>query len=205
MVKFCSECGFENKEDAQFCKKCGKPFDSLKNTAHKNQNNNKPKNNNVLIIAVAAVICVAIVAGAFVLMNNNSGDGTNILPSVGSNNNSSDVNNVSTNLDSNNDSQTQKSWKLIDTYTGDGSGTKSIPVPAGHIKIKLSAYPIKNYATNHLYVDGSNGESGGVDWGSTSDVETKSDSFEYSSNSEVEFTIDYYETVSWEVKVYQYC
>jgi hypothetical protein len=70
--------------------------------------------------------------------------------------------------------------------------------------IKLSAYPIKNYATNHLYVSGSNGMSGGVDWGSHSDVETRSDSFSYTSSSAETFTIDYYETVSWEVEFYRY-
>ena len=79
-----------------------------------------------------------------------------------------------------------------------------LEVPAGKIMIELSAYPIKNYATNHLYVSGSNGASGGVDWGPTSDVETRSDSFDYDSSSSQTFTIDYYETVSWEVTFYRY-
>ena len=67
-----------------------------------------------------------------------------------------------------------------------------------------SAYPIKNYATNHLTVSGSNGESGGVDWGSKSAVETRSDSFTYTSDTSETFTIDYYETVSWEVEFLRY-
>ncbi|MBP3226608.1 MAG: zinc ribbon domain-containing protein, partial [Methanobrevibacter sp.] len=98
----------------------------------------------------------------------------------------------------------KKSWESIGSYSGSGSGSKTISVPEGKIMVKLSAYPIKNYATNHLYVSGSNGESGGVDWGSKSAVETRSDSFTYTSSSEETFTIDYYETVSWEVEFYRY-
>ena len=48
---------------------------------------------------------------------------------------------------------------------GSFSGSKTISVPAGQIKIEISAYPIKNYATNHLTISGSNGESTGVYWG----------------------------------------
>ena len=51
---------------------------------------------------------------------------------------------------------------------------------------------------------GSNGESAGVDWGSTSAVETRFDSLTYTSSSEETFDIDYYETVSWEVNIYRY-
>lgn len=97
-----------------------------------------------------------------------------------------------------------KSWESIGSYSGSGTGSESIKIPSGKIKIELSAYPIKNYATNHLYVTGSNGESAGVDWGSTSAVETRSDSLTYTSSSEETFDIDYYETVSWEVNIYRY-
>ena len=97
-----------------------------------------------------------------------------------------------------------KSWESIGSYSWSGTGSESIKIPSGKIKIELSAYPIKNYATNHLYVTGSNGESAGVDWGSTSAVETRSDSLTYKSSSEETFDIDYYETVSWEVNIYRY-
>ena len=97
-----------------------------------------------------------------------------------------------------------KSWVSIGSYSGSGSGSKTINVPEGTIKVELSAYPIKNYATNYLYVTGSNGKSGGVDWGSTSAVATRSDSFSYTSSSSETFTIDYYETVSWQVNFYRY-
>ena len=93
---------------------------------------------------------------------------------------------------------------LIGSYSGDGSGSQKIEVPDGKIMVKLSAFPIKNYADNHLYVTGDNGQSGGVDWGPESDVETRSDSFTYISSSSDTFTIDYYETVSWDVEFYRY-
>lgn len=108
---------------------------------------------------------------------------------------------TSTSQKSASSSQNDEKWVTVDTYSGSGSGSESITIPAGKIMVKLSAYPIKNYATNHLYVTGSNGESGGVDWGSTSAVETKSDSFTYNSNSPETFTIEYYETVNWEVEI----
>ena len=97
-----------------------------------------------------------------------------------------------------------KDWVSIGSYSGSGSGSETISVPEGKIMVKLSAYPIKNYATNHLYVTGSSGDSGGVDWGSKSAVKTKSDSFTYESSSEEVFTIDYYETVDWQVEFFRY-
>ena len=97
-----------------------------------------------------------------------------------------------------------KEWVSIGSYSGSGSGSQDITVPEGNIKVEISAYPILNYATNHVYVTGSNGVSGGVDWGPKSDVETRYDSFTYTSSSEEVFTIDYYETVSWNVEFYRY-
>ena len=49
-------------------------------------------------------------------------------------------------------SSESKSWESIGSYSGSGSGSQTIKVPEGKIMVKLSAYPIKNYATNHLYV-----------------------------------------------------
>lgn len=97
-----------------------------------------------------------------------------------------------------------KSWKLIDSFSGSGSGSESYSIPAGKIKVKISAYPIKNYATNHLYVSSTTGNSAGVDWGSKSAVETRYDSMTFDSSGGDTIDIDYYETVSWNVDVYQY-
>ena len=101
-------------------------------------------------------------------------------------------------------SKNSGSWVSIGSYSGSGSGSESITVPEGKIKVELSAYPIKNYATNHLYVTSSSGDSGGVDWGSNSAVETRSDSFTFTSKGSETLDIDYYETVSWEVEIYKY-
>ena len=95
-------------------------------------------------------------------------------------------------------------WTSVGSYSGSGTGHESVSVPAGQIRVELSAYPIKNYATNHLYVTSSSGDSGGVDWGSTSAVETRSDSFTFTSSSSQTLSIDYYETVEWNVEIYRY-
>lgn len=94
--------------------------------------------------------------------------------------------------------------EIIGSYSGSGSGSQAVSVPAGKIMVKITAYPIKNYATNHLYVSGSNGQSAGVDWGSRSAVASRYDSLTYESSSSETFNIDYYETVSWSVEFYKY-
>ena len=65
---------------------------------------------------------------------------------------------------------------IINTYTGDGLGSKLITVLAGDIKIEISVYPIKNCADNYLYIIGSDGESVTQNWNSNSAVERNYDS-----------------------------
>ena len=207
----CSKCGFENKDKAKFCTKCGSSLvvESAPTAPAKSDNTK------YIIIALVAVIIVLAGVIGYVALNGNS-------DSVQSNDNSQDsanteeVQSADDSSEDNDDSDSaktttvssskskSKNWELIGSYSGSGSGSKTINVPEGDIRVELSAYPIKNYATNHLYVTGSNDVSGGVDWGPKSDVETRSDSFTYTSSSEEEFTIDYYETVSWEVYFYRY-
>ena len=198
----CNNCGFENKNSAKFCSKCGQ---SLNQAAPKKETSNSK----VIIAALVIIIIIlAVTIGYFALSNNAQSSVSQSQPSSGSQNSSS----VSTGSDSqqttsqssSSSSGDSKEWKLIGSYSGSGSGSQSISVPAGQIMIKLSAYPIKNYATNHLYVTGSNGESAGVDWGSNSAVATRSNSLSYTSSSPQTFTIDYYETVSWQVDFYRY-
>ena len=88
-------------------------------------------------------------------------------------NNNDSQNSVDKKSSKSTSSEKSESWESIGSYSGLGMGSESITIPAGKIKIELSAYPIKDYATNHLYVTGSNGESTGVDWGSTSAVEAR--------------------------------
>lgn len=201
----CDSCGFENKDSAKFCSKCGVSLEVAPTPP-------EPKNSNskvVIALLIVIIVVLAAVIGYFALANNAFGNNSQAQPASGSANSSNTSSGgessqqVNTSESSSSSSPT-KQWVLIGSYSGSGSGTKSINVPAGEIMVKISAYPIKNYATNHLHVSGSNGQSCGVDWGSHSDVETRSDSVSYTSSSPQTFTIDYYETVSWQVDFYRY-
>lgn len=207
----CSKCGFENKDKAKFCTKCGS---SLTQVNVETPAPIKSGNSKYIIIALIAVIILLVGCMAYFALGMGSSDSQDAadsqqsadsqqVDSVDNKDSDSDDEDVHTETISSTKSKS-KSWELIGSYSGSGSGSQSISVPEGDIKVELSAYPIKNYATNHLYVTGSNGKSGGVDWGSTSAVETRSDSFTYSSSSSETFTIEYYETVSWEVYFYRY-
>jgi predicted nucleic acid-binding Zn-ribbon protein len=213
----CSKCGFENKDKAKFCTKCGNSL-VVQTPASAPA---KSDNTKYIIIALIAVIVVLVGTIGFFALNNNSGNvqsadasqesaDSQDVKSVDDSGDDSDEDDsakttkVSSSKSSSSSKSDSKDWVSIGSYSGSGSGSESITVPEGKIMVKLSAYPIKNYATNHLYVTGSNGESGGVDWGSKSAVETRSDSFTYTSDSEEVFTIDYYETVSWEVEFFRY-
>lgn len=202
----CKNCGFENKDTAKFCTKCGNSLTVQNDGESKNTEN--PKSNSKLVITVLIAVIILLVGaiGYFVITS-----GAN--PFVSKDNSIDDDSQDDSSVDNSDDKSTSdsssksnqpKSWKSIGKYSGSGSGSQTVKVPAGNIKVVLSAHPIKNYATNHLYVSGSNGKSGAVDWGSTSPVESRSDSFTYKSSSTQTFTIDYYETVSWEVEFFRY-
>ncbi len=205
----CENCGFENKDTAKFCTKCGASFVEQPPTPPEGpkETNNTTK---YVIIALVIVIIMLVAGLSYFAGSMNSNDvasdaavqNDTASQSDGSDD-SQESQSTSTQTTSSSSSKS-KSWEIIGTYSGSGSGSQTIEVPSGQIMVKLSAYPIKNYATNHLYVSGSNGQSGGVDWGSHSDVETRSDSFSYTSSSSETFTVDYYETVSWEVEFYRY-
>lgn len=203
----CHNCGFENKDSAKFCSKCGVSLEAVPKPV-------EPKNNNskiVIAVLIAVIVILAVSIGYFALGNNALGSNSHVQPASGSsgsaNTSSSDSSGGSQQANTTQTSSSSapaKNWVLIGSYTGSGSGSKTINVPAGDIKVEISAFPIKNYATNHLYVSGNNGKSCGVDWGSNSAVETRSDSLSFSSSSPTTFTIDYYETVSWQVDFYRY-
>ena len=201
----CSKCGFENKDNAKFCTKCGGKLIEENNPPAVNQSSNNSK----IIVALLIVIIIILVAvtGSFVMTNHSDYSSTSDASS-GSVKTSQDAsgdeeNNQQTTQSADSSKSKTKSWESIGRYSGSGSGSQKIDVPSGKIMVKLSAFPIKNYADNHLYVTGSSG-TGGVDWGPTSDVETRSDSFECTLSSSETFTIDYYETVSWEVEFFRY-
>lgn len=200
----CENCGYENKDKAKFCTKCGAVLNNPEPDANDNASNNTKYVIIALIIVIVVLVgCIGYFAGT---INNHSDSANDASSQSASSSQSSDSaeESQSTVSESSSSSSESKSWESIGSYSGSGSGSQTVKVPAGQIMVKLSAYPIKNYATNHLYVSGSNGKSGGVDWGSYSDVETRSDSFTYTSSSSETFEIDYYETVSWEVEFYRY-
>lgn len=200
----CENCGFENKDTAKFCTKCGAVLETPKKPDDGTKSNSNTK---YIIIALAIVIVVLVGCVGYFAGTMNLSDGSAQDNSAQSTSSSQDSSNSASESQSSASESTSsggsKSWESIGSYSGSGSGSQTVKVPAGQIMVKLSAYPIKNYATNHLYVSGPGG-SGGVDWGSYSDVETRSDSFSFTSSSSGTYTIDYYETVSWEVEFYRY-
>ncbi|WP_405298717.1 zinc ribbon domain-containing protein [Methanobrevibacter sp.] len=220
----CSKCGQENKHEAKFCTKCGNPLSAPAGGVSENGSGIDSK---YIIIALIVVILLLVGVIGYFALNSGSGVGDASSQSSADSDKVQSDDNSGDSSDSNSDSSKKttesssdsskktsekssssesksKKWVSIGSYSGSGSGSKTIKVPEGKIKVELSAHPILNYATNHLYVSGTNGESGGVDWGPKSPVETRSDSFKFTSDSEEEFTIDYYETVSWEVEFFRY-
>lgn len=76
---FCDHCGAENKDDAKFCKSCGKPLSHETNPvkpADPSQSVKKPVLKNavigigVLAIMLTAIICIAINTGKTINLNN---------------------------------------------------------------------------------------------------------------------------------------
>ena len=202
---FCPKCGKAIKDDVKFCKYCGTQISKNNQSVNVNSDtsfDSKNKDNTKILavaIVVAAIVLVALVFAALSLTSDNSGDDAK---AVEANNESSVV--VTSSSSQSSSVSAEKSWVSVGSFSGSGSGSQSISVPSGQIRIDISAFPIKNYATNHLYLTGSNGESAGVDWGSTSAVASRSDSVSFTSSSTTTFTIDYYETESWSVEVYRY-
>ena len=193
----CPHCGSLNKDDAKFCKNCGNHINNSslayqdkfgKNKSVKDEGSSKSKN--ILIVCITVIICVAIVAGALIYMNGNSDDGAVVNDTVNTTNQSINV--------------TPKSWKLVDSYMGSGTGVETYDIPEGKIKVKIFAYPKKNYADNYLDVSSSTGDSIYVEWGSDSPVKTKSDEMTFTSSGGDSIRVDYYETVDWKVEIYKY-
>ena len=200
----CNNCGFDNKNTAKFCSRCGASLEETVNPPKETSDNNQ---NTKIIIAVLVIVVLilAVVVGFFAINSFNNSNLAQSESSQSSQQSSSQSNSTSEQPQKTTPTTSEaKEWKLIGSYSGSGTGSKSINVPPGQIMIKISAYPIKNYATNYLYVTGPSGESVGVDWGSNSPVQTRSNSMTFTSSSSKVFTIKYYETVSWNVEFYRY-
>lgn len=202
---FCPKCGKAIKDDAKFCKYCGTQISKNNQSVNVNSDtssDSKNKNNTKILAVAIVVAAIVLVALVFAALSLTSDDGGDDAKAVEANNESSVV--VTSSSSQSSSVSAEKSWVSVGSFSGSGSGSQSISVPAGEIRIDITAFPIKNYATNYLYLIGSNGESAGIDWGSTSAVASKSDSVSFTSSSTTTFTIDYYETESWSVEVYKY-
>ena len=174
----CKKCGFENKDTAKFCSRCGQEIETVDVPPKTTSSNN----NNSIIIIVALLVVILILAGAIAFFMFNSSN-SQAVPASNSDSGSDSSENSSQQTTPTTSPAPKKEWKLIGSYSGSGTGSQSISVPPGQIMIKISAYPIKNYATNHLHVSGPNGEYVGVDWGSTSAVETRSNTITVTTSS----------------------
>lgn len=113
---YCPKCGFENRDDARFCKKCGNPF----NTSPNNIDNSS--NNNLLIIVITVIVIIAIIAGTVIFLTNDGFTSQNTLDNISEENNTSNENSVNTTQTvSSNDGD----LKIIS-----GSFTTGSPLPA---------------------------------------------------------------------------
>ena len=75
---FCSKCGFDNKDDARFCKKCGNQLNNQSinqniTELNKNQNLEEKGNNKLLIVCISIILIVLIIAGTLFLLSNENG------------------------------------------------------------------------------------------------------------------------------------
>ena len=160
----CSKCGYENKDKAKFCTKCGSSLVAPDPDAPKSES----RNTKYIIVALIAVIILLVgVIGYFALgdsgsvqsNDNSQSDSSQQDDSVDSSDDESDdsddakTESVSSSKSSSSKTTKSKSWESIGSYSGSGSGSETINVPEGKIMVKLSAYPIKNYATIYMYQD----------------------------------------------------
>ncbi len=107
---FCKKCGFNNKDGAKFCQKCGHPLNDLRDINKSAQNNdNSSKNNNYLIIACIIIIAIVLLgSAAFVFSSNNQNnnlDGNNMVGNDSSITNSSKTSSSETNPSNANSSE----------------------------------------------------------------------------------------------------
>ncbi|WP_323735866.1 zinc ribbon domain-containing protein [Methanosphaera sp. ISO3-F5] len=136
---YCQKCGYENKESAKFCKKCGTALTihaSLKNhNPTSRTDNNSSKNNKIIIISITIIIISLIIAGSILYMSENNSKTENIS----SNNENNAVNsNVSSNENLNDN------LKIIS-----GSFSTATPLPA---KTYITVYVGDNHAGENVKI-----------------------------------------------------
>ena len=120
----CENCGFENNDKAKFCTRCGESLANqrkISTTQQQNGNNTK-----YLIVGLTAIIIILICVIGYFAINLN--DNSSYQVTDYSSNDS--VNSASSGSTSTTESG---EWKLIGSYSGSGSGSQAVSVPAGKI------------------------------------------------------------------------
>lgn len=89
---FCPNCGFNNVEEARFCKKCGTQLNPQNNIKY--TNNSSSDNKNLIIICITVIVILCIVAGTYIMLSQNANTGENLNTSMPIQNKSIRVNSV---------------------------------------------------------------------------------------------------------------
>ena len=77
---FCGNCGFENDDNANFCKKCGNSLNNFNNTPQSDSyiedtgDNSSSEKKNLIIISITILIILAIISGTIIFITNNNVD-----------------------------------------------------------------------------------------------------------------------------------
>lgn len=117
---YCPNCGYENRDNARFCKKCGTMFNATpNNNVHPSNNHLNSSNNNLLIIGITVIIIIAIIAGTVIFLSNDGFTSQNSLNNISEQNNTNNQN--STQADNSNNN----GLKIIS-----GTFTTGSPLPA---------------------------------------------------------------------------
>ncbi len=75
---FCRNCGFENEDNANFCKKCGTSLNNFNNTIQNDSHipetadNSSTEKKNLIIISITILIILAIISGTIIFITNNN-------------------------------------------------------------------------------------------------------------------------------------
>ena len=142
---FCSKCGFENKDSAQFCKNCGEALNihaNVKKTnfTSKKSNKNSPNNNKIIIIVSVIIISILLVGVLFYMSNSNLSN--NNAP-IKETENSKNIN-TTVNDNTEDSTATDNSLKIIS-----GSFSTNSPLPA---KTFITVYVGKEHAGEQVKI-----------------------------------------------------
>ena len=208
--KICSKCGFENIQNAIYCKKCGA---KLKNNT--NGSGGLKKEHIIIVALIVSIVCVSSIFATYFLLTENYKNTAVIINDTTKNvsNESSQVNNNDATNNGANSNSNSGSWHQVQSYHGgssaDSSGSDHYNIKVnGKAKVVLSGMPVENYKANSLgasvSINGQSLSSLGMSWGSHDDTVSKSDSVEGGSAGNLDITVNYDNMDYWDIVVYEY-